>query len=73
MKTLRVLHVDRLDVAVQLLGSTLLIVASPGDADAETVRNTLDTALPDLLVQLGVDTDVFGALDGELVNVCSRL
>ena len=73
LEALGVGDVDGLDVGVKLLLGALLVVTLARDADAETERNALDTALPDLLVQLGVDTDVLGALDGELVNVCSRL
>ena len=62
MQTLGVLDVDGLDVGVQLLLGTLLVVTLAGDAHPETERNTLDTGFPDLLVQLGVETDVLGAL-----------
>jgi len=57
-KTLGVLDVDSLDVAVELLLGALLVVSPSADADAESVRDTLDTLLPDLLVQLGVDADI---------------
>jgi len=62
LETLGVLDVDGLDVAVQLLLGALLVVTSPRDADAEPEWAALDTLLPDLLVQLGVDPDVGGAL-----------
>lgn len=62
VETLGVLDVDGLDVGVKLLLGVLLVVTLTGDADAEAVRHTLDAALPDLLVQLGVETDVLGAL-----------
>ena len=62
MQTLGVLDVDGLDVGVQTLLGTLLVVTLAGDADTETERNTLDTGLPDLLVQLGVEADILGAL-----------
>ena len=62
MEALGVLDVDGLDVAVELLLGALLVVTSPRDADAESVGNALDTLLPDLLVELGVDTDIGGAL-----------
>lgn len=62
LETLGVLDVDGLDVAVQLLLGTLLVVSSAGDADAESVGDALDTLLPDLLVELGVDADVRGTL-----------
>lgn len=62
METLGVLDVDGLDVGVETLLGVLLIVTLAGDANAETEGDTLDTGLPDLLVQLGVDTDILGAL-----------
>lgn len=61
-ETLGVLDVDSLNVAVELLLGTLLVVTSPGDADAKSVWDTLDTLLPDLLVELGVDTDIGSTL-----------
>jgi len=39
---------------------TLLVVTLAGDANAESVWDTLDSGLPDLLVQLWVDADVLG-------------
>ena len=54
METLGVLDVDGLDVGVELLLGTLLVVTLTGDADTEAERNALDTGLPDLLVKLGV-------------------
>lgn len=63
LETLGLLDVDGLDVGVELLLGALLVVTLTGDADTETEGNTLDTALPDLLVELGVETDVLGALD----------
>ena len=71
MKTLGVLDVDGLDVAVELLLGALLVVTSPGNADAESERNTLDTLLPDLLVQLGVEADIGGTLDAINVSFLS--
>lgn len=62
MQTLGVLDVDGLDEAVQLLLGVLLVVSPPRDADAESVGNALDTGLPHLLVQLGVQADIGGAL-----------
>ena len=54
VKTLGVLDVDGLDVGVELLLGTLLVVTLTGDADAETERNALDAGFPHLLVELGV-------------------
>ena len=64
LETLGVLDVDGLDVGVELLLGALLIVTLARDADTEAEGNTLDTTLPDLLVQLGVEADVASALDG---------
>lgn len=61
-ETLGVLDVHGLNVAVELLLGALLVVTSARDADAESVWNTLDTLLPDLLVELGVNADIDGAL-----------
>lgn len=62
MEALGLLDVDGLDVRVELLLGALLVVTLAGDADTETERNALDTGFPDLLVQLGVEADVGGAL-----------
>lgn len=62
-QALGVLDVDGLDVGVELLLGALLVVTLARDADTEAERNALDTALPDLLVQLGVEADVAGALE----------
>jgi len=64
LETLGVLDVDGLDVGVELLLGALLIVTLARDADTEAERNTLDTTLPDLLVQLGVEADVASAHGG---------
>lgn len=64
-QALGVLDIDGLNVAVELLLGTLLIVSSSGDADAESEWNTLDTLLPNLLVELGVQADIGGALRDE--------
>lgn len=68
MEALGVLDVDGLDVGVESLLGALLVVTLAGDTDTETERNALDAALPDLLVQLGVQTDVLGALNCECVR-----
>jgi hypothetical protein len=62
VQTLGVLDVDGLDVGVQTLLGTLLVVTLAGDANTETEGDTLDTGLPDLLVEGGVETDVLGTL-----------
>lgn len=63
VEALGVLDVDSLDVAVELLLGALLVVTSSGNADAQSVGDALDTVLPDLLVQGGVDADIGGTLD----------
>lgn len=62
LETLGVVDIHGLNVAVQLLLGALLVVTSPGDADADPVWHALDTLLPHLLVQLRVDADVGGTL-----------
>lgn len=69
LQTLGVLDVDGLDVAVELLGCALLIVSLSGDAYADAERDTLDSRLPDLLVQLRVDTDILGTLKVSILIV----
>ena len=53
-------NIDSLDVREKLLLSTLLVVCLSRDADSDSVRNALDTTLPELLVQLGVESDIRG-------------
>jgi len=62
VQALGLLDVDSLDVAVQLLLGTLLVVTLAADADTEAEWDTLDTGFPDLLVQLGVEADILGTL-----------
>lgn len=62
LQTLGVLDRNSLDIAVKLLLCALLIITLSRDAHTESVRNTLDTLLPDLLVQLRIEADVLGAL-----------
>lgn len=62
VQTLGVLDVDGLDVGVESLLGALLVVTLAGDADTEAEGNALDTGFPDLLVQLGVEADILGAL-----------
>lgn len=71
LETLGALNVDGLDVRVELLGGSLLVVTLTGDADAKSEWASLDTGLPDLLVQLWVDADISGTLDCALV--CCRI
>lgn len=68
LEALGLLDVDRLHVRVQLLLGVLLVVTLPRDAHPQTERHTLDTGFPDLLVQLGVETDVLGALQSVSQN-----
>lgn len=62
VEALGVLDVDGLDVRVELLLGAILVVTLTRDADTEAERNALDAGLPDLLVQLGVEADIGGAL-----------
>jgi hypothetical protein len=62
VETLGVLDVDGLDVGVELLLGVLLVVTATGDADAKAEGASLDTLLPDLLVQRGVNANILGAL-----------
>ena len=62
LEALGVGDVDGLDVGVKLLLGVLLVVTLTRDADAKAEGDTLDAALPDLLVQLGVEADVGGTL-----------
>lgn len=62
MQTLGVLDVDGLDERVQALLGVLLVVTLARDAHAQTEGNALDAGFPDLLVELGVEADVLGAL-----------
>jgi hypothetical protein len=68
---LLLLDIDSLDVAVQLLLGALLVVSLSADAHAQSEGDAFDAALPDLLVQLRVETDVAGSLPerDRLVNV----
>ena len=62
VQTLGVLDVDGLDVGVELLLGAFLVVTLTRDADTEAEWDALDTRLPDLLVELGVEADIVGAL-----------
>lgn len=74
VEALGFLDIHRLHVAVQLLLGILLVVSSSGNSDAESVGNALDAALPDLLVELGVQADVGGALGSTVsISVFSRI
>ena len=68
-EALGVVDVHRLHVAVQLLLGALLVVSLPGDSHAESEGDALDAAFPDLLVELGVEADVGGALYAVCVNM----
>ena len=68
VETLGVLDVDGLDVGVELLLGALLVVTLTRDAHTEAERHTLDARLPHLLVELGVEADVLGALSNALTH-----
>lgn len=59
---LLLLDIDSLDVAVQLLLGAFLVVSLSADAHAQSEGDAFDAALPDLLVQLWVETDIAGSL-----------
>jgi hypothetical protein len=59
---LLLLDVHRLHIAVQLLLRALLVVTLSRDPHPQSIWNTLDTRLPDFLVELRVETHVGGAL-----------
>jgi len=61
-QALRILHINRLDVAVKLLLRALLIISLSRYSDSQSVWHALDPGFPDLLIELGVEADVFGAL-----------
>ena len=61
-QSLRVFNIHRLHVAVQLLFRTFLVISLSRYPHAQSVRYTFDTCLPDLLVELRVQADVFGSL-----------
>jgi hypothetical protein len=69
LETLGILHIHCLNVAVQLLFRTLLVVTLSRNSDSQSVRNTLDTCLPDLLVQLRIETNIGCALDSNPISV----
>lgn len=62
LKSLGVLHINRLHIAVQLLLGIFNIVTLATDANAKTERNTLNARLPNLLIQLRVKANVLSAL-----------
>ena len=67
LQSLRILNIDGLDVAVEFLLCTFFVISLSRDSDTQSVRNALDTSLPDLLVQLGIETDVRSALQAMLL------
>lgn len=62
-QALGILHVDSLHVAVELFLGILFVVPSSGNPHTEPVGDTLDAALPDLLVELRIQTNVRGTLE----------
>jgi hypothetical protein len=73
VKTLGILDIDGLNVAVKLLLGAFLVVTLAADADTETEGDALDTGFPDFLVQLGVEADVFGALHTKCISIDDRI
>lgn len=62
LEALGILNIDGLHVTVELLLGTLLVISFPRDSHPKPVWDALDTALPYLLVQLGVESDIGGTL-----------
>jgi len=60
---LRILNIDRLHIRVKLLLRALLVIALPRYPHPKSIRHAFDPGFPDFLVELRVETDVFGALD----------
>lgn len=65
-QALGVLDVDGLHVRVQLLLGALLVVSLAADAHSQAEGDALDSGFPDLLVQLGVEADILGALQKKI-------
>lgn len=61
LETLGAGHIHGLDIWKQLLLGTFLVVSLAGDTDSQSVRSALDAALPELLVEEGVETHIRGA------------
>lgn len=61
-QSLRILHVHRLHVTVQLLFRTFLVISLPRYPHAQSVWHTFDTRLPDFFVELRVKADVLRTL-----------
>ncbi len=57
-QSLRARHIHRLNIAVQLLLRTLLVISLSRNSDTQSVRYAFDAGFPDFLVQLWVKTDV---------------
>ena len=73
MQTLSAGNVDSVDVGVELLLGALFVITLAGDAHTQAVGDALDAGLPDLLVQLGVQADVLGALGSLDFELPSRV
>ena len=61
-QSLRILHVHRLHVTVQLLFRTFLIISLSRYPHTQSVWHTFDTRLPNFFVELRVEADVLGTL-----------
>lgn len=62
LQTLGVLDIDSLHEAEQLLLGTLLVITLSRDTHTQSVWHTLNTLLPDLLIELWIEADVPGTL-----------
>lgn len=61
-QSLWILNVHRLHVTVQLLLGTFLVISFPRYPHAQSVWHTFDARLPNLLIELRVEADVFSSL-----------
>ena len=59
---LRILDIHCLDIAVQLLLCTFLVVSLSRYPDTQSIRDTLNPGFPDFLVELRIEADVFSSL-----------
>ena len=62
LQPLRIFHIHRLHIAIQLLLRILLIIPLSRDANSQSIRHALDPRLPNLLVQLWVESNIVSAL-----------
>lgn len=73
LEALRILDIDGLHIAIELLLGALLVVTLSRYPDAKAVWDALDARFPHLLVQLRIETDVRGALVESKVSMISTV